>query len=183
MKVLKITLILMLGALFLLSGCAGLQTKTSDPAPNRQLHEPESITSSNAPPVDFYTHYNCWKSPFNPHDVIQYWTKLGHRQINQVTMVVMLGNPTIDWKKALENTVGVPVPKGEIAAIIVCVFVRTQVGIELAAYGYTDNLGVRHTFRLDMETKCYKKHLIPTQQDSCVTNYLKATFSTSPTNK
>ena len=93
MKAFKITLVLMLGTLFLLSGCAGLQTKTSETASSRQLHEPESIKVPNAPPVNFYTHHNCWKSPFNPHDVIQYWTKLGHRQLNQVTMLVLIGNP------------------------------------------------------------------------------------------
>ena len=51
------------------------------------------------------------------------------------------------------------------------------------AYGYKDDLGVQHVFRLDIETKCYKRHHIPKQQNSCVTDYLKAAFNVDPTDR
>ena len=76
-----------------------------------------------------------------------------------------------------------PVPKGEITAVVMCIFVNTRAGVELAAYGYKDNLGVQHVFRLDMKTKCYKRHHIPKQQNSCVTYYLKAAFNVDPTDR
>jgi hypothetical protein len=175
MTFLKTAGLLILAFLFITS-CAIL-TSTSQ----RQLHEPEAIKTPGTPAPNFYVKHECWKSPFNPHEVLQYWVKLGARQINESVAVALVGNPKIDWEQYRASGAKLTeaaIPPGEIASTVVFVFARTPAGtIELASYGYIDDLGVQRVFALNLETKCYEKYLIPKQQQSCSDDYLKAAFN------
>jgi hypothetical protein len=177
MKFLKTVGLLVLSFLFLLS-CANLNTS------KRQLHEPEEIKTPGTPVPDFYVKHQCWKSPFNPHEVLQYWVKLGAQQLNPNAAVAIMGNPKINWQQSTSqrrNPMDVLIPPGEITTAVVFVFTRTQMGtIELMSYGYKDNLGIQRIFVLDIETKCYEKHLLAKQQQSCLDVHLQSAFVVDP---
>lgn len=166
MKYLKMACLILAG-LFLFTSCAGLQSTSK-----RQLNEPEAFKQNKNPPVNFYVKHNCWKSPFNPHDVLQYWVKVGARQVNSIMVLVIVGNPKIDWKHNYGpgiNPTKMPIPKGETASAVVFVFVRTPVNtMELVVFGYKDDLGVQNTYVWDKETNCYERELTPKQQNSCL---------------
>lgn len=176
MKYLKMTCLLLLAGLFLLTSCAGLQSTSK-----RQLHEPEAFKENKNPPVDFYVKHNCWKSPFNPHEVLQYWVKVGAQQPNPMMVMLIAGNPKIDWKQSYQpgtDPTKMPIPKGEIASAVVLVFVKTPLNtIELIAFGYNDDLGVQNMYVWDKETNCYIRKLIPKQQSSCLSNDTKPVFN------
>ena len=176
MKFLKTAALLVLSFLFI-SSCASLNTSS-----NRQLHEPEEIRTPGTPAPDFYVKHQCWKSPFNPHEVLQYWVKLGAQQLNPVTAIAIMGNPKVNWQQFRGiNPMDVPIPPGEFTTTAVFIFTRTQMGtIELMSYGYTDDLGIQRVFVLNIETKCYEKHLLVTQQQSCLDYSQKTTFVVDP---
>lgn len=178
MKFLKTAALLVLSFLFIAS-CASLNTTSK-----RQLHEPEEIRTPGTPALNFYVKHQCWKSPFNPHEVLQYWVKLTAQQLNPITALAVMGNPKINWQQLRGQGVtpmDVPIPFGEIATAVVFVFIRMEIGtVELMSYGYNDDLGIQHIFVLDLETKCYEKHLVTEQQQPCLD--LKNGFVIYPTN-
>lgn len=180
MKFLKTAGLLVLALLFMTS-CAGFNTTSK-----RQLHEPEEIRTPGTPAPNFYVKHSCWKSPFNPHEVIQYWVKIGARQLNPIAVMIVAGNPKINWKQDYRGTdpTLVPIPKGEIASAIVFFLVKTPTNtIELVAFVYKDDLGVQNLYILNMETKCYERKLIPKHQQSYADAYLKTVFNLYPTDE
>jgi len=162
MKFLKLVLVVLF-----ITSCVSLNATSK-----RQLHEPEEIKSPRAPAPDFYVKHDCWKSPFNPHEVLQYWVKLGSRQLKPNAAIAVVGNPKINWREISGNkSLNVPIPPGEIASLVVFVFAKTQSGtVELMSYGYYDDLGVQRVFVLNAKAKCYEKHLAVKQQNSCLNN-------------
>lgn len=184
MKFLKMASLLILAGLVLIS-CANMKfmstpTIQAQPTFNRQLHEPDEFKTDNNPTITFYVKHNKWKSPFNPHDVLQYWVKVAAQPVNDQVIVAILGNPKVDWEFLKYKNVDptkVGIPKGEIAAAVAFIFVQTpQRTIELFSYVYLDALGVQNLYILDIETRTYKRKMIPKQQQSCLDNHLKATF-------
>ena len=174
MKYLKMACLFLLAGLFLLTSCAGLQSTSK-----RQLHEPEAFKENKNLPINFYVKHDCWKSPFNPHEVLQYWVRLGAQQLNPVMAITIVGNPKINWRQLRgTNPMGVAIPPGEITTAVVFVFAKTRMGtIELVSYGYKDNLGIKRIFMLDVETKCYERKLIPKQQSSCLSGDINLVFN------
>ena len=125
MTFLKTAGLLILALLFITS-CASLS-----PTSQRQLHEPEAVKTPGTPAPNFYVKHGCWKSPFNPHEVLQYWVKLGARQVNEKVAVALVGNPKIDWQQhraSGANPIEAAIPPGEIASTVVFVFARTPMG-------------------------------------------------------
>jgi hypothetical protein len=171
MTFLKTAGLLILAFLFIAS-CASLTTTS-----NRQLHEPEAVKTPGTTAPNFYVKHKCWKSPFNPHEVLQYWVKLGARQLNKSIAVAIVGNPKISWQQyrtSGDNPMDATIPTGEIASAVVFVFAKTPAGtIELMSYGYKDDLGIQCIFALNLKTGCYEKYLIPKQQQSCFDDDLK----------
>jgi len=175
MRFLKTASLLILAGLVLVS-CINLKSMSTpitqaQPTFNRQLYEPDEFKTGNHPPITFYVKHNKWKSPFNPHEVLQYWVRLAAQQVNEKVMIAMLGNPKVDWKFLRNKNVDpmkVGIPKGEIASAVIFIFVQTpQRTIELFSYGYKDDLGVQNVYVLNLETMVYKRKLIPKQQQSC----------------
>ena len=190
MKLLKVVSLLFLAALLLIS-CASIKSLATPIAAaqptidqQRKLHEPDEFKTGNNPPITFYIKHNKWESPFNPHEVLQYWVKVMAQPVNDQVMVAILGNPKIDWEVLVSRNIDptkVAIPKGEIASSVIFIFVRTpQRTIELFSYGYKDDLGVQHAYVLDVETRTYKKKLIPKQQQSCLDYHLKDASVSNP---
>jgi hypothetical protein len=188
MKFLKMASLLILAGLILVS-CANMKfvstpTAQAQPTLNRQLHEPDEFKTNNNPPVNFYVKHNKWESPFNPHEIIQYWVKIAAQPANKDILVAILGNPKIDWEFLKNKNVDpmkVGIPKGEIASAVVFIFVQTpQRTIELFSYGYLDDLGVQNMYVLNLKTMTYERKEVPKQQKSCLEDHIKAAFVNDP---
>lgn len=188
MKLFKITILLVLSLCFL-TACANLSLLTPISAvaqptynPERKLHEPDEF-KTDTPAPNFYVKRSCWKSPFNPHEVLHHWVKLEASQINEQVAVAVVGNPKVDWSNYRKQKVNdreamnVEIPAGEIASAVVFVFVKTQVGtIELISYGYNDDLGVKMMYAMNQKSRCYERIDVPRQQQSCLSNATKPTI-------
>jgi len=193
MKLLKVTGLLLLACVFLTS-CAALKsisvpTALAQPTPlmpERKLHEPDEFKTGNNPPITFYVKHNRWESPFNPHEVLRYWVKVMAQPVNEQVMIAVVGNPKIDWKVLVERGIDptrVAIPRGEIAASVVFIFVRPPQGqgpVQLFTYVYKDDMGVSNAYVLDIKTRTYKRSEIPKQQQSCRGEHLKASFNNYP---
>lgn len=149
MKLLKVISFLAILALMVIS----MSTSGAQQTLNRKLHEPKAFTSREAPAVNFYIKHNSWESPFNPHEVLQYWIKLGAHQFNGSTILILVGNPLIDWKFFKNNHISpfkVGPKRGEITSAVVFLFKPIEKGyIELTGYGYRDILGVLNIYILN----------------------------------
>jgi len=174
MKALKNTLLLVLCSLFLLSACAGLQ-------PNKPVvtnSTPEEVKSPEHPPLDFYVKHDCWRSSFNPHEVLQYWAKLDDRQISETMLLVIVGNPKINWERDYQigtNYSDMPVPAGEITSAVIFAFIRVDIStIELAVFGYKDKDDISYTYRWSKTDNCYLLHPAADQAACFNNNYFVA---------
>jgi len=191
MKLLKMGSLLFLAALLLMS-CANIKLLSTPVAaaqptvdPQRKFHEPDEFKIGNHPPITFYVKHNRWESPFNPHEVLQYWAKVAAQQVAPTVMIAILGNPKVDWKFLRSKKIDpmkVAIPKGEISSAVVFIFVQTpKKTIELFSYGYVDDLGVQNVYVLNLETMVYERKMVPKQQQSCLDNHLKVAFVSDPT--
>jgi len=144
MKVLKTLLVVMLGTLVLLFSCAAI--KPSERPDNK--------------PVVFYTQYDCWQSPFNPHKILTSWNVVAADKLKLNMVLVLVGNSKVDWEKVKLQNIDpslAPIPKGEIASSVGFVFVNTSIDtVELVLYLYANKLGVFHIYKLNVETECYE---------------------------
>jgi len=158
MKSLKSIFLLVLGSLFLLSACAGVQ-------PSKPVIT-KPVPKASKPPL--YVKHACWKSPFNPHEVLENWTKLVMKPLSGAMVMTILGNPKINWKQDYQagpKYSATPVPEGEITSVVIFVFVTVdRITLELAAFGYKDKHGIKHTYMLDVDTNCYILKPVSTEQ-------------------
>ena len=148
MKALKNIFLLVLVSLFLLSACVG--TQPSKPVITKPVPKVSDIP--------LYTKRDCWKSLFNPHQILHEWPKLFVKPLSNMMVVVVAGNPKINWEEnnRKRQHLKMPVPEGEIAAIIIFVFVTIDgTTTELGSFGYKDKHGVSYIYALDMGTNCY----------------------------
>jgi hypothetical protein len=96
-----------------------------------------------------------WESPFDPHEVLTSWQRLWTGSVTQRETVVVMGNPKVKWDQEKLNLLGldaklIKVPPGEETAVILFIFVTTPIGtVELAGYGYYDDIGIQHLFVWD----------------------------------
>ena len=153
MKALKIAFLLILGSLLLLFACAAQQPeKPIITNPVVEEKAPESNTS-------MYTQYNCWKSPFNPHEALETWPKLSIYPTDSLLIIVVAGNPKINWQT--DYVPGTPftsvdVPEGEVTSVIIFVFgIIDADTIELLVFGYQDKYEQHSIYKLDVDRKCY----------------------------
>lgn len=192
MKLFKIISLLVLSLCFL-TACANLSSLSPTPAvaqptlnSERKLHEPDEFKTTEPAP-NFYVRHFCWKSPFNPHEVIHYWIKLSANQINEQIVVALVGNPKIDWSDYKAGSkctpMNVKIPAGEIASAVIFVFAKTQSGtIELMGYGYNDDIGVKRMYVLNPKTKCYERVNVLLQQQLCTNTTTQTTTEILNTN-
>jgi len=178
MKLLKTAFLSVLACLFLFS-CASFKAPPNAPTHativDRKAHEPNEFKSrkdpSTIPPDNFYVKHDCWKSPFNPHEVIRYWDTLMVKSLNPQVAMAVVGNPKInwetDWDKKSDPTL-MPVPKGEPASAVAFVLAQTSPGVlELVAYGYINDLGITVLYSLNQENMCYELEPNYVNQSSC----------------
>jgi len=168
MKSLKNIFLLVLGSLFLLSACAGLQ-------PSKPVITNPTVEEK-AP--DIYVKHDCWKSPFDPHKILKDWPKLTIKPVSGSMVLLIAGNPKINWKEDYQIGTpfsSMPVPEGEITSVVMFVFARIAGGtIELAVFAYKDKDGVKYTYIWNEQKDCYV--IEPGDgQKACAKNY----FTTS----
>lgn len=171
MKYLRHTFLLVLCSLFLLSACASVQT--SKPVVTNSTQEEVKPADDEHPALDFYVKHDCWRSPFNPHEILQYWKALDIRPINESMVMAIAGNPKVDWNNDYkEGTLytEMPAPEGELTSAVVFIFVKVGVStIELAVFGYKDTNGISHIYIWSEADNCYI--LNPTDdQAACYNN-------------
>ncbi|KKN13331.1 hypothetical protein LCGC14_1007640 [marine sediment metagenome] len=160
MKSLKTFIILALFA-FLVFGCV------TTPEFNRKLNEPAGFKVGNHPSIDFYNQRSPWDSPFNPHEVLQYWEKIYTEPMSSRSLLIVVGNPKINWEESDKQNPGkLSIPEGEFASAVAFIFfaLKDPKVPELAGYGYTDRSGRKQLFRWKEKKKKYARFRDPKEK-------------------
>lgn len=102
---------------------------------------------------NFYIIRSPWDSSFDPHKIIDTWTALTMNVDPKGYVVVVFGNPKIDWEAAIKNNTPYQdlfLPPGEISKLMTYVFVPRKDGqLELYGYGYVAEDGTKWAYRWD----------------------------------
>ena len=124
---------------------------------NRKLNEPIEFKSGDHPAVAFYKQRGPWDSPFNPHEVLRYWEKIYAEPMSSISLLVIAGNPKIDWTGNEKSPDSLSIPEGEFASAVAFIFmiVRDPKKPELIGYGYTNRNGRKQLFRWEEKKKKY----------------------------
>ncbi len=142
---------------FLMFSCVAIETK---PIFDRQQHEPTEFKKEARPEITFYNKRSPWESSFNPHEVLQYWTKVWMGRTNPSVLIVIMGNPKINWKNIdirRNNPGEMRPPKGEFSAAVMFLFQAVRgAKPELTNYGYILN-GIKHFYRWNNYKDIYER--------------------------
>lgn len=149
MKSLKAFIVLAL-SVFLL-GCV------TPPDFDRHFNEPAEFKVGKHIATDFYNHKSPWDSPFNPHEVLRYWDKIHAEYMSPISLLIVVGNPKINWEGNKQNPDGRPIPEGEFTSAVAFIFmtVGNSKEPELVGYGYTNRNGRKQLFRWEKKKKKY----------------------------
>lgn len=163
LKSLKVFVVLALYA-FLVFGCV------TPSEFNRKLNEPVEFKAGDRQSTDFYNHRSPWDSPFNPHEVLQYWESIGAESLNLISVMVIVGNPKINWQEIdinQQDPFRLPIPKGEFASAVVFIFttIDDPKKPELFGYGYTDKNGREQLYEWNKDKKRYTQFVDSGEQN------------------
>ena len=174
MKYLKGILLTLLSSIFLFSACGADMF-------DRRLHEPDEFRSPDDLIMSFYPQYECWKSPFNPHEVLRHWPLLLLEYVKRPMLLVMVGNPKIEWNenyKIGEDPSEILIPEGEITAVVVFVFAEMAPQyVELLTYGYADREGNYYIYKWNVDQECYTLYKAGPKALETVDTWVKTNYT------
>lgn len=154
MKLPKAFIVLAL-SIFLVFSCVTI------PELNRKFNEPAEFKVGNHLSIDFYEQKEPWDSSFNPHEVLRYWKKIHANIMSSRSMLIIVGNPKINWTGNKRSPDSLPIPEGEFASAVAFMFmaIKDPKVLELVGYGYTDRNERKQLFRWEESKKKYARFI------------------------